>query len=305
MVDRSKQFTKKTWKDPTRTLSRIARIEAKLTRLFRNYKKRVLAELAPARKTLPEIEQIAQKDPAWHEGVSINHFYNRLEDLTTEELIGPANAIIEKELPDSYTHGTKWADINIAATLGIRLGAPLEERQSRWKKVGALVEGGKSDFKGVSDEVNKRIRKIVADGIISEDTFGNVQREIVKAVDGVGINRAAMIGRTETMKAVNEGARDRYGKIGVDRLERIEAEDERTCTDHLFEIGDRVYHGCSEIDGQIFTLAEAAEVDAQTHPGCRGSWIISDASLGLTDESEEEATQKQGVPEQIHGRGLI
>jgi hypothetical protein len=286
--DRSKQLSKSTWRDPTRSLSRLAKIESKLVALFRNYRRRVLAELKPADQPFTQMEQLTQK---WPETFSIDHFYQRLEDLTMQELIGPANAILEKEIPDAFTHGTKYADLNLKAKMGIKLGAPLEERQRAWKKIGALVEGSKGEFKGVSDAVNQQIRRVVADGMVNEDSFKTVTKAIQDVTADVGEVRARTIARTETMKAVNVGVRDRYEKVGVDRLERIEAEDERTCLNHEFVIGDRVYHGCSEIDGEIFTLEEAAQIDAQTHPNCRGSWIISEASLGMTEE--EEATQKQ------------
>lgn len=246
----------------------------------------------------PIEEPHTQKAPQWPASFSIEHFYQRLEDLTTQELIGPANAILEKEIPDAFTHGTKYADLNLKAKMGIKLGAPLEERQRAWQKVGALVEKSKGEFKGVSDAVNQQIRRAVADGMVNEDSLSTVTKRIQEVAESVGENRARMIARTETMKAINTGVKERYKGIGVTRYERLEADDERTCTDFLFVVGGKEYHGCSEIDGLICTQEEADEIDAQSHPNCRGSWIISEASLGLS-EDEEEATQKREAL--VHG----
>jgi SPP1 gp7 family putative phage head morphogenesis protein len=272
MKDRSKTMTAKSWKDPTRSLSRLAKVESQLVALFRNYRRRVLAELKPAEQPFTQMEQLTQK---WPESFSIEHFYQRLEDLTTQELIGPATAILEKEIPDAFTHGTKYADLNLKAKMGIKLGAPLEERQRAWQKVGALVEKSKGEFKGVSDAVNQQIRRAVADGMVNEDSLSTVTKRIQDVAESVGENRARMIARTETMKAINTGVKDRYTQAGIVRYERLEAEDERTC------------EYCSSIDGKVFTKEEADEIDANMHPNCRGTWIISEDSLGL-----EEATQK-------------
>ena len=271
--DRSKQFSKTTWKDPTRSLSRLARIESKLVGLFRNYRKRVLAELKPAEQPFTQMEQLTQK---WPESFSIDHFYQRLEDLTTQELIGPANAILEKEIPDAFTHGTKFAGLNLKAKMGIKLGAPLEERQRAWQKVGALVEKSKGEFKGVSDAVNQQIRRAVADGMVNEDSLSTVTKRIQEVAESVGENRARMIARTETMKAINTGAMERYAKIGIEKVEFLAADDERVCPE------------CGDLDGQIFEIDSAPAVPV--HPLCRCT-LIPYVDTGEGDE--EEATQKQ------------
>lgn len=227
--------------------------------------------------------QHTQKAPRWHATVDIKRFFQRLEDLSMEELIGPANAILEKEISDAYVHGTKYADINIKATMGVRLGAPLEARQAAWKKIGDMVIASQGEFKGVTDATNQQIRRVVSDGMINENNLSDVADAIQQVTEDIGENRARTIARTETMKAINTGVKDRYEKAGITRFERLEAADERVC-DY-----------CSSIDGQIFTQDEADEIDANMHPNCRGTWIISEESLA----EDEEATQKQEAL--VHG----
>lgn len=254
MKDRSKQLSKTTRRDPTRSLSRLAKVESKLVALFRNYRRRVLAEFKPAPQPFTQMEPVTQVQTPWYQQLTIDHFYQRLEDLTTQELIGPAIAILEKEIPDAFTHGTKYADLNIKAKMGIKLGAPLEERQRAWQKVGALVEKSKGEFKGVSDAVNQQIRRAVADGMVNEDSLSTVTKRIQEVAESVGENRARTIARTETMKAINTGVKDRYARMGIERVEFLAAEDERVC-----EI-------CGELDGQIFDIDKAPEVPV--HPNC-------------------------------------
>jgi SPP1 gp7 family putative phage head morphogenesis protein len=228
------------------------------------------------------MEQLTQK---WPEAFSIEHFYQRLEDLTTQELIGPAAAILAKEIPDAFTHGTKYADLNLKAKMGIKLGAPLEERQRAWQKVGALVEKSKGEFKGVSDAVNQQIRRAVADGMVNEDSLSTVTKSIQDVTADIGEVRARMIARTETMKAINTGAIERYSKIGIDKVEWLAAEDERVCDRDLGFPGGE--NGCGGLDGQIFDIDKAPPCPA--HIFCRCTLI----PYVDTGDEEEGATQKQ------------
>jgi SPP1 gp7 family putative phage head morphogenesis protein len=280
MKDRSKQFSRQTWADPTRSLNRLKNVERKLTALFINYRKRVIAELSPV--TQPSFH--TQKSPILVLP-DIKRFFTRLEELSMQELIAPANNILEKEISDAFIHGVKYADINIKATMGIKLGAPLEERQRAWKKIGVLVEKAKGEFKGVSDATNQQIRRVISDGMVNEQSLKTVSRSIQDATEGIGENRARLIAKNETMLAIREATKDRYDEAGAERYERLEAEDERTC------------EYCSSIDGKICTRAEADEIDANMHPGCRGNWIISEESLGIAEPDEyEESTQKRPIP---------
>lgn len=297
MKDRSKTMTAKSWKDPTRSLTRLKKIEMHLVKLFRNYKIRLVEELALTQQSNYHTQKLTAFILP-----NINRFYTRMDELSLEELIIPANNILEKEIPLAFSHGTIFADLNLKAKMGIKLGAPLEERQRAWQKVGALVEKSKGEFKGVSDAVNQQIRRTIADGMVNEQKLSDVVKDIQKVTESVGENRARMIARTEAMKAINTGVKERYKEIGVTHYERLEADDERTCTEFLFVVGGKEYHGCSEIDGLICTQEEADEIDAQTHPFCRGSWIISERSLGLS-EDEEEATQKENFEQITGGQG--
>ena len=263
MRDRSKQFSMDVWRDPTRSLSRLRSVDSQLTALFNTYKKRVI-DLFDSEVPGQQFKHTQKAGDVWPTGFVLAKFIQQLEELSTHELIGPANAILSKEIPDAYTHGTKFADIHLKP-IGIVLGSPLAERQAKSKIIGALVTKSQGEFKGVTDATNQVIRRVVSDGIINEASFGEISRGIVQAVDGVGIVRASMIARTETMKAINTAAKDRYQQGGIERGEWCACEDERTCnTDLGFPGGE---NGCGGLDGHVFDLDEFP--DCPAHVNCR------------------------------------
>ena len=255
MKDRSKTLSLDTWRDPTHSLTRLKSVESQLVALFDKYTKALIAELKPP----ADNPFHTQKEDAFTI-VELGWYFKRMEALTKIHLTDPANAILDKEINDAYLHGKRFADLQLKP-IGIVLGAPLAVRQAEAKKIGILVEKAKGEFKGVSDATNQKIRRVISNGMVNEDSYGNVVKGIQDAATGIGENRARMIARTETMKAINEAAKDRYDEADIEQFERVECEDERTC------------EYCSSIDGNIYSRDEADQIDADMHPDCRGTWV--------------------------------
>jgi len=254
--------------DPSQAEEKVKGYEEQLAGLFENYKKALIRELTKTADTVKLQKAASSKTYT----IDVGKFSSAIDRLTREELIEPGSEIIWDETKKAYLHGKIYGDTQLKP-FGIQLGAPLAVRQIEWKKIKVLIEKDKGEFKGITEATNQRIRSIIADGVLDETKFGEITRDIVKAVDGVGITRATTMVRSETMKAVNLGVKDRYDAGGVEEFERLEALDERTCTDWPFHIGDRTFSGCGDLDGKIFTRQQADEVDRQTHPNCRGTWI--------------------------------
>jgi hypothetical protein len=129
-----------------------------------------------------------------------------------------------------------------------------------------------SVLKGVTEAASAKIMQEVTTGSLNGETVDQIARRIRKSVDTISIPRSRTIARTELMKAVNQGVRNRFASSGVEYVQRLETQDERTCTDHVFHVGGKTYRGCWALVGHNFTLAEAAEIEEQTHPNCRGSF---------------------------------
>ena len=82
--------------------------------------------------------------------------------------------------------------------------------------------------------------------------------EIAKNIDeqtDIGITRARVMARTETMYAFNTGLTNEYASHGIEAVEWLAAYDERVCEQ------------CAPLMGQKFPIDEAP--DCPLHPQCR------------------------------------
>lgn len=226
-------------KDPTRADRIIREYEKEILSLFEAFKKKVLREFRKTDEGKTHLSITA--DPA--------EFFTVIDDLLREEVLERGDAIIDRQMYRAYLQGDRFA--------GIMLGATPEVRRTEWKKIGKLLtEKTKSDFKGITDETAKRIRTTISVGILDEVPAGQIARNIVREVDGVGIVRATVMVRTETMRAVNRGVHDRYKAAGLTEEEEewLTARDGRECDE------------CADNDGR--TIKEIGE-RPPIHPSCR------------------------------------
>ena len=266
MKDRSKTLSLDTWRDPTRSLTRLKSVESQLVALFDKYTKALIAELKPP----ADNPFHTQKEDAFTI-VELGWYFKRMEALTKIHLTDPANAILDKEINDAYLHGKRFADLQLKP-IGIVLGAPLAVRQAESRKIGILVEKAKGEFRGVSDATNQKIRRAISNGMVNEDSYGNVVKGIQDAATGIGENRARMIARTETMKAINTAAVDRYKEADIEQVEWLAVIDEAECPD------------CEELDGQIFDIDEVP--DCPLHVNCRCA-ILPHADVPTTQKRDD------------------
>jgi hypothetical protein len=198
--------------------------------------------------------------------INTNAIMQYLSQAAFVRVMVPGQGLIWKAIPEAYSRGQKFADAELKSKgFGIVLGAgPRDE-----KMIQALKDRSLADLKGITEETSTRIMRTITDGVINNANFGDISRDIVRQVDGVGIVRASAMVRTETMKAVNVGVRTRLKAMGAELLERIAADDELVC-DQCREWAERD-NGWGP---GIYTFEQAAEVDQETHPNCRCTWGI-------------------------------
>ena len=226
-------------KDPTHTLWILDEFEKKITKLFEKAKPK-LTDLIP-REIIYEHRAIQKAS------VDLEKVLPQVDQIIETDILDPANNMIEVEIPKAYNAGNAFASI--------QLGASPEERRAEWTKIGDRIIKTLSDFKGITDETAKTIRATIAEGIINERTFGEITRDIVRNVDGVGIVRSTAMVRTETMKAVNAGVEDEYRKEGVTEVEWLTVLDDRECEE------------CNDLNGEIFPIDD--HPDCPLHVNCR------------------------------------
>lgn len=121
-----------------------------------------------------------------------------------------------------------------------------------------------SDLKGVTDAMATAMTRTLVDGLSQGQNPFAIARQMVKDVDGIGINRARMIARTETIRAHAEGQLDALETMGIEEVgvavEWDDAGDGRVCT------------LCSAMDGVVLKVKESHGLIPR-HPNCRCAFL--------------------------------
>jgi len=285
--------------DPSQSVHIEDRFEARLHRLFERLKKR-LPELLGEVKT-QNVHLQAGNLPA----INLETFRKKLNVVMQEEILVPGRELIDGTVTEAYRHGIQFSILQSGRTEFAGIMPPIRESPVDVRILNNLKARDLSDLKGITDESSKQITRLLSDGLLQGKKQSEVLRDMVRTVDDVGIVRASTLARTEVMRAVNAASRTKYGNIGIEKLEAVEAQDERTCDNWEITVGDRTFVGCRDeseggINGAIFTLDEAAEVDAQAHPNCRRCWVPRIEQF--PEEEEGEQLQKVSVSKRISNR---
>lgn len=121
-----------------------------------------------------------------------------------------------------------------------------------------LIERNIGALKGLTDEMGKEISRELTDGISRGEGIDKLVRRI-DSVSDMGVERARLIARTETLYAYNATAIERYKRNGIEMMEWLAAKDERLCD------------ACMDLDGERFTMLDWP--DCPLHPNCRCTMI--------------------------------
>ena len=125
-----------------------------------------------------------------------------------------------------------------------------------WRTIDWLKVRNMEVLKGITAETNKQIVLSLTEGINAGEGMLPLAKRITDAVDTIGITRARMMARTETMYAVNQGSLIRYTQAGVEKVEWLAStEDDRVCDE------------CEALNGQIFDIDNVPEIPL--HVNCR------------------------------------
>lgn len=131
---------------------------------------------------------------------------------------------------------------------------------------GLLYTRAFSELDGVTRAMDQEMSRVLAEGLTQGWNPHKTARELNKRVGGIGLKRARMIARTETIRAHAESSLTRYAdfetRIGgvTAAVELSTAGDDRVCIE------------CAALDGQVFALNEARGV-IPVHISCRCSWV--------------------------------
>ena len=254
--------------DPTKSSPIVQRLEDNLLELIDRLKMEVIEALPNDNVKMHEMQVTPGQ-------IILKKIYAEVDRIIAQGSKDSRQTILDA-VTRSYQQGQLFALIR----LGQKPSLPVKNKGYYQKVVGDRVTKSQSDFSGILDAGANSIKQTIGNGVIEGKTVGTIVEELSMAFDKVSKSRAATMVRTETMKAVNDGVKDEYLSNGVEKFVRLENEDEKTCDDWEFNVGGKTYMGCAGIDGEVFTVDEADEIDAQTHPNCRGTWVPYDESMG-------------------------
>lgn len=177
-----------------------------------------------------------------------------------------ANAWTNTYIDSSYRKGIRDAGRKLregGATVAESWTESFFNRPIHADRVGLIYTRTFSDLKGITDVMDTQISRVLAEGIANGQGPMQIAREMANRVDKIGITRARVIARTETIKAHADATLNAYTEAGIEGVE-VEAE--------FTTAGDSsVCEECFSLEGKTYTIAESRGI-IPVHPNCRCAW---------------------------------
>jgi SPP1 gp7 family putative phage head morphogenesis protein len=173
----------------------------------------------------------------------------------TPRLLWKGGLITRQATLQAYTHGQKYADLQLKRA-GVKVEATFF-READARAIDILQTRNLTALKGITDDVNKRIVSELTDGMMKGEGADLLARRLADAIDTIGINRARMMARTETMYSLNQATMTRFYQQGVDKVEWIAGADGRCCDE------------CLANNGKVWPITSVPSIPV--HPQCRCS----------------------------------
>jgi SPP1 gp7 family putative phage head morphogenesis protein len=112
--------------------------------------------------------------------------------------------------------------------------------------------------------MDKQISRTLANGLAEGRGPMEIARSLVDRVEKIGVTRARMLARTETIASHAQASLNTYEEAGLEGVQ-VEAEfataqDNKVCPE------------CQALEGRTFTMQEAQGV-IPVHPNCRCAWL--------------------------------
>lgn len=149
--------------------------------------------------------------------------------------------------------------------------------------VGLIYTRAYSELRGVTEEMDRQISRNLAEGLSQNLNPQETGRMINDRVDNVGVHRGRTIARTETIRAHNEAALNRYEGV-EDRLEGV-----TMLAEHVTAGDRRVCDECAALAGEVYTVKEARG-RIPIHPNCRCTFVPVRRQDRGTDAGRRTAT---------------
>jgi SPP1 gp7 family putative phage head morphogenesis protein len=187
--------------------------------------------------------------------------YEQSMEQWAQIIVNAGAGVVKEHTLKAYNHGTTFASMTLKRgghpafkfMPDIPQGVSFAFTGPNKASYEAMLRNNLNDLTKVTDEIKSIIKREMLTGIEKSETTIQIMRRIRDAAD-LGKKRATLIARTEVMKAVNQGAKERYTEAGV-RTEWLTTHDERLCDE------------CFSLDGKL-TPEDTGGLPPR-HPNCR------------------------------------
>ena len=131
-------------------------------------------------------------------------------------------------------------------------------------RAGLIFTRTYQSLSGVTDAMSSAISRELAQAMLDGVGAREIARRLSDRVDKIGLTRARVIARTETVAASAEATLNMYTEA---RIEGVTVMSEFTTAGD-----DQVCPECQALEGQVRTIEEARGV-IPVHPNCRCTWL--------------------------------
>ncbi len=177
-------------------------------------------------------------------------------------------AIVEEELgrysSTATSKGVEWSDDTLQRSVlraeqllqasGIKIEAMLGPRPISPQLRDALTLNVQNQIESLTASTKAKVTIALIEGVNAGEG-GKAMAKRVSEATGMERSRAALIARTETMRAHNQVNQEQFKKYGIAEVEWLAALDERTCD------------VCGAHHGKKYPINDHPEIPA--HPNCR------------------------------------
>lgn len=261
--------------DPTKTTVLRRRFERDLVRRFRTIA-RLVKEGVVERNALKLNQPMPQFDfptstrkvgafMQWLKKAENQHILEIIEGTPVES--AAQRAWTQVYLRSAYQKGLSQSGSNASAQ-GVDISDTFIDsgffRPIHADAAGLIYTRVFKDLKGITDAMDTAISRVLAQAMIEGRGMEHIARQIVKQVEGIGITRARVLARTETIRAHATATLNMYTELGAEGV---------TIMSEFSTAGDdAVCPKCEALEGTEYTLQEAQGI-IPVHPNCRCAWL--------------------------------
>lgn len=211
------------------------------------------------------------------EAGKIQAFMGWLNEMSSQEIMGisygtPIMSAAESAWQNIYIQSAYAKGIRDAGERLRQAGATVMpswisaafNRPIHADRIALIFTRAYADLSGITEVMSAQISRILAQGLAEGRGPMALAREMVKRVDKIGITRARVLARTETIRAHADASLNSYREAEVEGVnvmaEWATAGDDAVCPE------------CQELEGREFTIAKADGM-LPIHPNCRCAWL--------------------------------